>query len=304
MGASGSDSYAKRYGSALRWTDAVDPFDLLVPASAEEALATLRSAAPGEVAVLAGGTDLLADLEEGRLRPRHLLSLRRLPWQTLRWDGPSLTVGSTLPLRTLERDPALRRRIPGLFAAVRAVGSVALRHRATLGGNLGRSAPASDLVPMLLALDAEVELVGPAGARTLRVDRFVEGSRRTALGDGELIRAVRFPEARPSAYFLQRVRPFHDISHIAVAVAYSPSIGRWRVAVAGFPPRPVLVPESEAALRGATPSAADIATAAEAIARHAPIVADKRASEEYRRRLVRPLLERGVRSCAAAGGGG
>jgi CO/xanthine dehydrogenase FAD-binding subunit len=263
----------------------------------------LRSAPPGEVAVLAGGTDLLHDLEEGRAAPQLLLSLRRLPWQTLAWDGGALTIGSTLPLRTLENDPELRARIPGLFAAVRAVGSVALRHRATLGGNLGRSAPASDLVPMLLALDAEVELVGPAGVRTLSVDRFVQGSRKTALGPGELISSVRIPEARPSAYFLQRVRPFHDISHMAVAVAYSPGTQRWRVAIAGFPPRPILVPEAEAALHGPRPDPAEVASAAEALARHAPIVADKRASEEYRRRLVRPLLERGVRSCAPGGSG-
>jgi CO/xanthine dehydrogenase FAD-binding subunit len=282
----------------------VATYDLVAPTTPEEAFATLRSAGPGEVAVLAGGTDLLSDLDEGRVTPRHLISLRRLPWRTLAWDGPSLTVGSTLPLRTLENDPDLRARLPGLYTAVRAVGSVALRHRATLGGNLGRSAPASDLIPMLLALDAEVELVGPGGSRTLRVDRFVEGSRRTALGPTELIRAVRFPEARPSAYLLQRVRPFHDISHMAVAVAYSPSAGRWRVALAGFPPRPILVPPAQELLRGRRPSMADIESAAEALVRHAPIVADKRASEEYRRRLVRPLLERAVRACASEVGGG
>jgi CO/xanthine dehydrogenase FAD-binding subunit len=279
----------------------VASYDLLAPATVDEALTVLRVSPPGEVAVLAGGTDLLFDLEGGRSPARHVLSLRALPWRTLVWDGPTLTIGSTLPLRTLENDPGLRARIPGLYAAVRAVGSVALRHRATLGGNLGRSAPSSDLVPMLLALDAEVELVGPAGSRRVSVDRFVEGSRRTALGPAELIRAVRIPEARPSAYFLQRVRPFHDISHMAVAVAYSPTAQRWRVAIAGFPPRPILVPEAEALLRGPRPAAEDVVRAAEALALHAPIVADKRASEEYRRRLVRPLLERGVRACAREG---
>jgi len=277
----------------------VPSYDLVSPSTPEEALATLRSAAPGDVAILAGGTDLLFDLDEARVAPRHLLSLRRLPWRTLDWDGPALTIGSTLPLRALENDPAVRRRIPGLYAAVRAVGSVALRHRATLGGNLGRSAPASDLLPILLALDAEVELVGPDGSRTMSVDRFVGGSRKTALGPTELIRSVRIPEARPSAYLLQRVRPFHDISHMAVAVAYSPSADRWRVAVAGFPPRPVLVPEAASALKGPRPEPTAVARAAEALARHAPIVADKRASEEYRRRLVRPLLERGVRACGS-----
>ncbi len=276
--------------------------DLVTPATSDEAVAALRTLPPEETAILAGGTDLLFDLEEGRLSARHLLSLRRLPWRTLDWNGPTLTIGSTLPLRTLELDPEVRTRLPGLLEGVRAVGSVALRHRATLGGNLGRSAPASDLVPVLLALDAEVELLGPTGSRTLSVDRFVQGSRRTARGPSELIRAVRIPEARPSAYVLQRVRPFHDISHMAIAVSFSPSDRHWRVAAAGFPPRPILVPEAAALLVGEHPDAPAVLRAAQEITERAPIVADRRASEEYRRQLVRPLLERAVR--AATGGGG
>jgi len=274
-------------------------FDLVAPATPDEAIALLRADGSGEVLVLAGGTDLLFDLEGGRAAPRRVLSLRHLPWATLDWNGTSLTIGSTLSLRALENDPDVRARLPGLYAAVRAVGSVALRHRATLGGNLGRSAPASDLVPILLALDAEVDLVGPHGERTLSVDRFVLGSRQTALSPGELIRSVRIPEPRPSAYLWQRVRPFHDISHMAVAVAYSPAHSRWRVAVSGFPPRPLLVPEAEEALDGPVPNERAIGRAAESVARHAPIVADRRASEEYRRHIVRPLLVRAVRAAAS-----
>ena len=271
-------------------------FDLVAPATPDEAIAVLHASEPGEVLVLAGGTDLLFDLEGGRATPRRVLSLRRLPWATLDWNGTSLVIGSTLPLRALENDADVRPRFPGLYSAVRAVGSVALRHRATLGGNLGRSAPSSDLVPILLALDAEVDLVGPHGERTLSVDRFVVGSRQTALGPGELIRSVCIPEPRPSAYLWQRVRPFHDISHMAVAVAYSRARTRWRVAVSGFPPRPLLVPEAEEALDGPTPSDHALGLAAEAVARHAPIVADQRASEEYRRQIVRPLLVRAIRA--------
>lgn len=273
-------------------------FELLAPRTPDEAVATLQAQAPGEAAILAGGTDLLFDLEGDRIRPRRVISLRRLPWCTLDWNGPTLTIGSTLSLRALELDPDVRRRMPGLYAAVRAVGNVALRHRATLGGNLGRAAAASDLIPVLLALDAEVDLLGPSGERTLSVDRFVRGSRQTALGPAELIRAVRIPEARPSAYLWQRVRPLHDISHLAIAVAYSPTGHRWRVAVAGFPPRPLLIASAEAALGTARPDERAVALAAEAIRNEAPIAADLRASEAYRRRLVHPLLARAVAACS------
>jgi CO/xanthine dehydrogenase FAD-binding subunit len=272
------------------------PFELVAPRTVDEALAALRTAAPGSVAVLSGGTDLLLDLEEGKTAPSRVVSLRRLPWRTLDWNGSALVIGATLPLRALENDPELPRQHPALYAAVRAVGSVALRHRATLGGNLGRSAPASDLVPVLLVLDAEVELVGPRGSRVVPVDRFVKGSRETDLGRNELIRSVRVPEARPSAYLWQRVRPANDISQLSVAVAYSPSAACWRVALGGVRPRPVLVPEVAARLGGARPAAEAIDAAASAFARHVALVGDRRASDEYRRHLAAVLLARAVRT--------
>jgi CO/xanthine dehydrogenase FAD-binding subunit len=282
---------------------AVAPFELLAPATPDEAIAALRTGPPGATAVLAGGTDLLLDIDAGRTDPTRVVSLRRLPWRTLAWSDGALTIGSTLPLRAVEDDPALRGRLPGLWEAVHAVGSVALRHRATLGGNLGRSAPASDLVPMLLALDAEVDLVGPGGARTVPLDRFVRASRATDLRAHELIRGVRLPESRPSAYRWQRVRPANDISQVAVAAAWSPQARRWAIAAGGVPPRPVRLPEVEAALGTGRPSAAALAAAADLLVRRLPIATDRRASEEYRRHLAGTLFERAVRAAEAAPGG-
>jgi CO/xanthine dehydrogenase FAD-binding subunit len=279
-------------------------FDLVAPRSADAAVAELRAVPAGEAVVMAGGTDLLFDLDQGRGAARRVISLRHLPWRTLAWDGAGLTIGSTLPLRDLENDPALRVRLPGLYQAVRAVGSVALRTRATVGGNLGRAAPASDLVPVLLVLDAEVELLGPDGSRTVPVDRFVRGSRETALGRAELIRSVRIPEARPSAYVWQRVRPVNDISQVSVAVARSPGDGRWRVALGGVPPRPVRVAEVEDALAPPPRSRAELERIAGRLARHPALVGDRRASDEYRRRLAATLFVRAVDAVESLAGGG
>lgn len=277
-------------------------FELVTPRSVEEAIASLRASDGTGSAPLAGGTDLLLDIDDGRAAPARVVSLRRLPWRTLDWVGGALTIGSTLPLRSLEDDPGVRAQLPGLYQAVHAVGSVALRHRATIGGNLGRSAPASDLIPMLLALDAEVDLVGPSAERRLSVNDFVRASRRTALAPGELIRSVRVPESRPSAYVWQRVRLANDISQIAVAVAYSPSGRRWSVAVGGMPPRPVLLPEVARGLGDARPTDPALRAAGERATREVTIAADQRASEEYRRRLVGTLLGRAVRSVDVAEG--
>jgi CO/xanthine dehydrogenase FAD-binding subunit len=275
---------------------AMADFELVTPGTAEEAMAALRTAGTGDASVLAGGTDLLNDIEDHRAAPRRVVSLRRLPWRTLDWTGDRLTVGSTLPLRALEQDPEVGRRFPGLVQGVRAVGSVALRHRATLGGNVVRAAPASDLVPILLALDAEVELVGPQGDRRLPVDRFVRASRRVDLGPGELVRSIRFPEARPSAYLWQRVRPANDISQVSVALAFVPHERAWRVAVGGVSPRPVLLPGPARSLGEGRPSPSEVAQASRLAGEEAPFATDRRASEEYRRRAVTALVGRAVAS--------
>lgn len=271
-------------------------FELVTPTSVDEALAALHAGSPDEVAVLAGGTDLLMDIDHGRLAPRKVLSLRLLPWKSLEWTTQGLTIGSTLPLRDLESDPQLKTRIPGLWQAVRAVGGVSLRHRATLGGNVVRSAPASDLLPILLALDAEVETVGRKGSRRIELDHFLESSRRPKLEAGELLRAVHLPEARPSVYLWQRVRPVNDISQVGVAVARSPSAGRWQVAVGDVVPRPLRIREAEEALGQGRPSDESIRRAAELASTHSPFATDRRGTEAYRRRVVRVLVERSVHS--------
>jgi len=287
----------------VRGSPGMAEFSLVAPRTVDAAIAELRSHAAHEAAVLAGGTDLLFDLDHGRTPPRTVVSLRRLPWRTLDWTDGVLTVGSTLPLRSLELDPDLATRLPALAQAVRAVGGIALRARATLGGNLGRSAPASDLLPALLVLDAEVDLVGPEGNRTVPVDRFLKASRETVLGRAELIRAVRFPEPRPSAYAWQRVRPVNDISQVSVAAAYSPRDRQWRVALGGVPPRTIRVPDAEASLRGARPDAEEVAHGADRMGRHPALVGDRRASDEYRRRLASALFTRAVAAAVAPGGG-
>jgi carbon-monoxide dehydrogenase medium subunit len=270
------------------------PFSLEQPATVEEALRRLADSTGGAPVALAGGTDLLLDLEEGRLSATRVVSLRRLPWKTLRWEADRLVVGSTLAFARLGADPTVRQRLPGLVDAGDAVGSLALRHRATLGGNLGRAAPASDVVPVLLALGATVRIVGLSGHRDVPVGRFVQGSRQTDLLPGELIESVAIPAAPVSSYVWQRVRPANDVSQVGVAVARSDSPPGWHVALGGVLPAPKRVIEAEAMLSGSRPSDAEVEAAAQAAAQRATFVTDKRATESYRRRLVSTLVRRAV----------
>jgi CO/xanthine dehydrogenase FAD-binding subunit len=278
-------------------------FSLVRPATVEEALRALAEPGVGAAVPLAGGTDLLLDIEDGHLAPKRVVSLDRLPWKTLAWEGPVVRVGATLPLARLAADPTVRRRTPALAEAVDAVGSLALRHRATLGGNLGRAGPASDLLPILLASEAKVRLVSGTGRRELALSAFLRGSRTTDLRPGELIESVAVPEAPVSSYVWQRVRPANDVSQVGVAVARVGLGGPWRLSLGGIMPVPRRVPEAESALGSASPSPEEVAAAADAAATHAPFATDKRASEAYRRRLVAVLVRRAVERALARGTG-
>lgn len=272
------------------------PFSLEAPATVEAAIARLRDPDGGPVAALAGGTDLLADVDAGRTAPGRVVSLRNLPWRTLERHGAELRIGSTLPLRRLELDPSVRRGFAGLWLALRAVGSVPLRHRATLGGNLGRASPSSDLIPILLAYDAVVNVVGPDGERAVPVASFVRGPRETDLRPGELIASVSIPGAAPSTYVWQRVRPANDISQVGVAAVHVDGPHPWRIALGGVWPVPTRLPNVERQLTQLEPSDAERRDASRLAASDAAFVSDKRATEAYRRQVVSVLVDRAIRA--------
>jgi carbon-monoxide dehydrogenase medium subunit len=271
-------------------------FQLVQPSTPEEAVSLLSRSTAGDIAVLGGGTDLLLDIDQARIAPRQVLSLRKLPWRYFRWEGASLVIGSTLPLRVLELDPHVQERLPGLWEAIRDVGSPALRNRATLGGNLGRGSPASDLLPILLALDARVRIIGPSGGREHPVDMVLQESRRSTLGPAELIESIILPASAPSTYLWQRVQPVNDISQVGVATAFVPEGPHWRIALGGLQPRARRLSEAEAMLRSARPTNLEMELAAQEAARRAEFVSDKRATESYRRRLVTVLVRRAIQT--------
>jgi CO/xanthine dehydrogenase FAD-binding subunit len=269
-------------------------FALYRPRTFEEAFDLLDREAERPVLPLAGGTDLLLAMEFGRQNPSGLLSLSRLPLDTLEVRPDEIVVGATLPLRTLERRPEVEARLPGLLEAVREVGSVQLRHRATMGGNLVRAAPASDLLPPLLSLSARVVLRSREGRRELPVEQFLRASWTTELRRGELLEAVRIPAPRAGAYRWQRVRPANAISQVGVAVALHPSSSGspWRVAAGGTEPTASRLVRTEAELPAVDPSEAEIEAACARAAEEASFRADLRAGEDYRRHLLKVLLRR------------
>ncbi len=273
-------------------------YALHFPRSFEEAFRLLDPQGQPPALPLAGGTDLLPAVEAGRWHPGALVSLSRLPLATFERAGDEVLIGGTLPLRRLEREPAIGELLPGFAEALREVGSVPLRHRATLGGNVVRASPASDLLPPLLALEASLDLRSQHGRRRVALVDFLRGSWETTLQRGELVERIRVPVPRPGSYRWQRVRPANDISQVGVATALVTSDARspWRIAAGGMESHPQRLSGAEAALPQEDPSPGEIEEAVHRAREGTRLKDDRRAGEEYRRHLLGVLLRRSITS--------
>ena len=166
--------------------------DFLQPATWDEALAA-KAACPGALPI-AGGTDVMVELNFGTSRPAALLDLTRVP-ELRRWAeaGARIRLGACVSYTQVIEE--LAGPLPGLAMAARTVGSPQIRNRGTVGGNLGAASPAGDCHPPLLAAGAEVEIASARGVRTITADQFYTGVKRNALEPDELIAAVLVPRA-------------------------------------------------------------------------------------------------------------
>jgi CO/xanthine dehydrogenase FAD-binding subunit len=217
---------------------------LLRPSSWEEALA-LKAAHPG-ARPIAGGTDLMVELNFDRARPEAILDLNGVreldAWSE--HDG-GLRIGASVSYTRLIAD--LADRLPGLAIAARTVGSPQIRNRGTLGGNLGTASPAGDGLPPLYAMDAEVEVASVRGARRLPVAEFVTGPKRTALEPDELIAAVHVPAAAgPQQFAKIGTRNAMVIAVCSVAVCLWEDERRVAVCIGSSGPTPLRAPDAEA----------------------------------------------------------
>ncbi len=156
-------------------------------------------------------------------RPPAVINVKRIPGlDRIEASASAIRIGALATLAALIEHPIVRAEYPVLPFTARYMGSPAIRHLATVGGNLCNASPAADLSPVLLVLDAEVGIVGPAGARRLPLDRFFRGPGQTALAPGELLAWIEFPR-RPAEWTVRYerldVRRAMDIAIAGVALA-------------------------------------------------------------------------------------
>jgi CO/xanthine dehydrogenase FAD-binding subunit len=267
--------------------------------------------------VLAGGTDLMVDVNYGRRRPGDVLSLRRLA-ELRRWRAgrSEVVLGAAVTYTTL-LGPELTRALPALAQAARTVGSPQIRNTGTVGGNLATASPAGDTLPVLVAHEAQVELASAAdGQRTLPVADLIVGPKHTALRLDELITAVRVPVLAGPAEFLKiGVRNAMVIAVANCALAIDGPSRTVRCVLGSVGPVPIRDPETESWLADrldwadgvvSTTSASVLAAEfGDRMAAASRPIDDHRATAEYRRHavgvLARRALERALGVAAAPG---
>jgi CO/xanthine dehydrogenase FAD-binding subunit len=265
------------------------------PRDLDEALAT-RAAHPDWM-MLAGGTDLMVNAPH-REAPAGILDLWRLPAiDFVRVTDEVIAIGAGTTWHDVERHPAIRARMRPLAAAAREIGALQIQARATLGGNVGTSSPVGDSLPVLLALDAELEVASVRGRRRVPYGQWCTGYRTTQLLPDELIICAHLPVPGPATRTTWRkigTRRAQSISKVMGAAAITLDgdlVTGARVALGAVAERPIRVTAVEDAVRGQRLGQAAEAARAAVRAAIRPID-DVRSTAAYRREVAENLVAR------------
>lgn len=256
-------------------------FEHVRPTTVHEALGLLDD---GDALPYHGGTELLAVMRIGLLRPQRLVDLKRVTeLSAIMTDGDHVVVGGGATHRQVGADPVVRQHVPLLADVVHRVGNVRVRASGTVAGNLCFAEPKSDLATVLVALDAHVVLRSSSGERTVPVDEFLLGAYATDLQPGELLTQVRLRAdyAQQAVYrkYQTEERPLVGVAVILTDLADPPC----RVAVGAVGERPSLFAAPE-------PGAID----PRAIAEQLDVIPDLGGAEDYKRHVTAVTIARAV----------
>ncbi len=279
-------------------------FDYHPAKSAAEAL-DLLGRYGDDAHFLAGGTSLMLMMQQGLVQPGHVVGLRDV--QELRGIRPlpngGLEIGAMTTHRQVELAPATAAYSPTLSENFSRIATVRIRNQATIGGNLVHADPAQDPPPMLLALDAEAVVSGSGGQRTIPLDGFFEDFFQTAVQEGELLTAIRFPKQPDgvrTTYVKFLPRTEDDYATVSVAAALKlDSAGRCehiRVALGSAAPVPLRVHKVENALQGQQLTTALIDDVAPSVRDEVDPISDVRGSANYKREMARVWVGRALKA--------
>ena len=273
--------------------------EYLSPKTPTEALRCLNQW-KGKAALIAGGTNVIADLRGNSLKPQVLIDLSHIKALSyVKQERQKVRIGGLTTLADLVSSAVIREQAPVLYEAARRIGNPLVRNRATLAGNLADASPAADTAVPLLVLDAGILVERQKGkAKTIPIDRFFTGPNRTVLKRDELIREIQFPKPAISAkmaYFKFGLRNAMAVSVVSVAVLVEMETGtvkRVRIGLGAVAPTPIRAYGIEEMLTGQQITDELIERCGERVIEEICTIADIRASLEYRKSLTSVILKR------------
>ncbi len=281
--------------------ESMPQFDYERVSSLQEAFDAV-SGSKGVSVFMAGGTDLLIQMKEGKVRPQRIIDVKGIrEMEGMEISEAEISIGALTSIRTLEISSTALEKLPLLTQAAAKLGSVQVRNRATIGGNLCNAAPSAETAPALLALDTQAEIYGKAGMRIVDLNDFFLGPGSTVLDEGEILTCLKIPvtqSQKGAIYYKLSTRKAMDLAFVGVAVLLeldgNDRISKARIALGAVAPTPIRVPSAEILLEGEILSKEIAQESAELVAQACQPISDHRASAEYRREMVKNLCQRGL----------
>lgn len=267
------------------------------PKTLDEALALLDKHKPG-IKILAGGTDVFPKMKRNHFDCERLIYIKNIKELRFIDTGNGLKIGAANLLSDLEKSPEINNSYHALHEAIKAIGAIAIRNMATIGGNICNAAPPADTVPALLVFDAQLKLVKLGGERTLPLSQFITGVEQTIIEYDELLHSIELPEL-PDGFlstFVKLGRVSVDTARVNMAVAVdfdssSKTIKTARVALGAVGTKAYRCPDSEVLLAGKKVDEDLILGFADSLTSVCDYAIPGRYSLPYKREAVRKLAE-------------
>jgi carbon-monoxide dehydrogenase medium subunit len=277
------------------------------PTSVQEAGRLFRENGPGG-RFLAGGTDLIIAMKEKGLVPKYVIDLKMIPGLAAireNADG-AISIGALTTMREIETSPLIKKRYPFLAQSAAEVGSIQIRNRATVGGNMANATPSADVAPALIALNAIARIAGESGERSLPLEEFFSGPGQTVMAGGEILTEIIIPKTSARLvgdYIKFSPREMMDLAYVGVAVTYNlaeqeKKCTDVRIVLGAVAPTPIRAKRAEAILEGQVVGEALAEKAGAIAAEEARPISDVRSTADYRRAMVGAMTKRAILNAA------
>jgi len=286
-------------------------FDYIALKSVDEVVSLLASQ-NGNAKILAGGTDLIVQLREGRRKAGLVIDVKHIPELTqIKHDENGLCIGAAAACHDICADPIVQRKYPGLVDGIHLIGGVQIQSRASVGGNLCNASPAADSIPALIVHEAVCNIAGTNGMRTLPVEEFCIAPGQNALKAGEFLVSIHVPTPKEEfgAGYLRFIpRNEMDIAVVGAGVSIvldddKKHFVSARIALGAVAPTPLFASSAGDFLAGQDLTRTNIKEAARMAQAIARPITDLRGTAEHRKHLCAVLVERALDKAIERAGG-